>query len=222
MRAVEGNAYQNQPYCWVILLVLCLINFTCLFCTMSFAGMATSIMEHYSISTSTFSFITTVGYLTGFLFCLPFGGLADRLGAKKVLIGVFAVVVVGCAVRVVVPDPNITVLSFAQFLVGFSFCAINSTVVKVLNAWFSPDRLNLALGLYIGVASLGSALSMVSAAIFPSLDAMFIGQLALMLLCLAACCLVKKQPDGAPEQPKARSSSIWGRRCATRRCGSSQ
>ena len=200
--ATEVPEYLRQPYRWVVLGVFCLINFACLFCTMSFGGMATNIMEYYSISTSTFSFMTTVGFLTGFIFCLPFGSLADRFGSKKVMIGAFVVVVAGCAIRVIVPDPTVAILSVSQFLMGFSFCAVNSTVVKVMSAWFDPDQLNFALGIYIGIASLGSALSMVSASIFPSLKAMLVGQLVLMAACLLSCFLVKNRPEGAPDQPK--------------------
>ena len=198
----EVPEYLRKGYRWVILGVFCLINFACLFCTMSFGGMATNIMEYYSISTSTFSFMTTIGFLTGFIFCLPFGSLADRFGAKNVMVGAFVVVVIGCAIRVVIADPSIAILSISQFLMGFSFCAVNSTVVKVMGAWFDPNQINLALGVYIGIASLGSALSMVSASIFPSLRAMLIGQLVLMAACLLACFLLKNRPEGAPEQEK--------------------
>ena len=137
----EVPEYLRKGYRWVILGVFCLINFACLFCTMSFGGMATNIMEYYSISTSTFSFMTTIGFLTGFIFCLPFGSLADRFGAKNVMVGAFVVVVIGCAIRVVIPDPSIAILSISQFLMGFSFCAVNSTVVKVMGAWFDPNQI---------------------------------------------------------------------------------
>ncbi len=213
-----GDARYRHGFRWFVLAVFSLTYGFALFAIMSLAGMAGQVMGDYGIDQVSFSFLTTVPYLTGFVTCLFFGGFVDRLGARKVVLAALVVGAAGCALRAAVPEYWAFVAG--NFLIGFMSSAVTASVAKTLGAWFSPKQFGFAMGVYIAVGSLGTAIGMSSASLFSSIQALLWFCLAFCAVCFVAMAFAKNSPvkEASEEAPQSvtkylgvalRNKSVW-------------
>ena len=194
----------HQPYRYMIIAIYGIVNLAAIICTYMFMGMATSIMEQFQIDPSQFSFMCTIGFLVGFILCLPVGSLCDKFGARAVMIVCFVIVVVGAAWRAFDPNTTPTLLTITQVMFGFAFTGVNACVIKSLGAWFEPKQLNFMVAIYIAVATAGAAVGLASGSIFgDDLKTALYFQFGVELACLVLIVLfLRNKPAGAPEPPK--------------------
>ena len=196
--------YFKQPYRYVIIALYGICNFAAVICTYMFMGMGASIMEQFQITPSEFSFMCTIGFLVGFIMCLPVGSLCDKFGARAVMIGCFIIVVIGVALRAFFPSTTPTLLTITQVMFGFAFAGVNACVIKSLGAWFEPKQLNIMVAVYIAVATAGAAIGLASGSIFgDDLKTALYFQFGVELVCfILIVAFLRNKPEGAPDPPK--------------------
>ena len=76
-------------YRWIILALMGLACIVVNGSTLVFAGMAGILLNptgQWAFDAQQFMMLTSCSYLTGFLFCMVTGTMADRMGIKKVLV----------------------------------------------------------------------------------------------------------------------------------------
>ena len=87
-----------HPRRWAILVGMTFILVAIQFSVILPGGGAILVMQQYGIEPMMFSMIMTAPYLTGFLFAIPAGAFADRIGLNKVLVAGFVLAAVLAAI----------------------------------------------------------------------------------------------------------------------------
>lgn len=90
-------------YRWIILALMGLACIVVNGSTLVFAGMAGILlnpMGQWAFDAQQFMMLTSCSYLTGFLFCMVTGTMADRMGIKKVLVIGLAISAIGAILRI--------------------------------------------------------------------------------------------------------------------------
>lgn len=195
--AGEVPSYYRHGHRWYVLFVFSLINALTLFVVMCCAGMSPMIMEEYAVDTQTFSLLTSITYLTGFLTCLFFGSFIDRFGSRNTVLAGLVLGIIGAILRAVIP--HFWAFLLGNFIIGFTFSALNAGVVKIMRAWFSPKAFNGAIGVYIAVASVSAAIAMNSANFFSDLRSMLWFCVGFYVVCIVFAFFVKNRPADGPE-----------------------
>lgn len=137
-------------------LALSTTAFTVMFAVwLMFGILGQPIQREFGLSDVQLSWISAVAILNGSMWRLPAGMLADRIGGRKVMLGILAFSAL--ASFAVAFAQNYAMLLVLAFLVGF---AGNSFSVGVAwnSAWFSNNRQGLALGIF-GAGNVGASVT---------------------------------------------------------------
>ena len=195
-KIIDGEKVYS--YRWVILALLFLAVVVVNGCTLIFAGMAPSLLAPaeaggYGWTSQQFMLANSCSYLTGFLFCILCGTLADRKGLKKVMCIGLGITLVGAILRCFCTDfPAIFACSVVM---GFGLAALNANSAKMIRLWFPGKMVGVAMGIYLCGATLGCAVSVpVAGAV--GMTPTFIGVAVLSAVTFVAWVLLyKKHPD---------------------------
>lgn len=161
MSAIETTAQsapqekKQSPYRWVAVLCIGLMHAALMgavACPGAYAGV---FMGEWGVSQTLFVQITLISFLTGALFSVPFGMLADRFGVVKILgIGMIIAAIAGIC-RVFCDAPGTFAGLYASsFFVGMGLAGMNANSVKFLGAWFG-DKITTGMTLYVSGAGIG-------------------------------------------------------------------
>lgn len=184
-------------YRWVILLLMCLACIVVNGSTLIFAGMAGILLDpagSYVFSSQQFALLTSCSYLTGFLFCMLTGTMADRMGLRKVLIAGLAISAIGAIIRIFCVD--FTGMFLTSVLFGFGLAALNANSAKILRLWFPGKMVGVAMGFYLAAATLGVAVAVPAAGAATEVYQAFIGVAVLSVLTLVLWIVCyKKHPE---------------------------
>ncbi|MGI6033177.1 MAG: CynX/NimT family MFS transporter [Coriobacteriales bacterium] len=121
-------------------------------------GAAVVVMMQYGIQPMQFSMIMSAPYLSGFLFAILAGVMADRIGLNKILMTGFIAGLIGAILRIFSVG-NFALIFIAMIILGFSVAVLNANSAKLLRDWF-PGRANsFAMGVYTAGMSLGAAIA---------------------------------------------------------------
>ncbi|MBX9033752.1 MFS transporter [Gordonibacter massiliensis (ex Traore et al. 2017)] len=147
-------------YRWVILALAFLVHCGLQVAILITMGMGSLMMgPDVGLSVTEFSMISTMPYLTGFLFGIVGGAWADRKSIRVVMISGLSVAVVGGLMRTV--SMSFPVLLLASFLLGFALAALNANSAKLFRLWFPGKWTSIAMGIYIlGATAGGGAIAM--------------------------------------------------------------
>ncbi len=197
---VDGEKVYS--YRWVILALLFLAVVVVNGCTLIFAGMAPSLLAPveaggYGWTSQQFMLANSCSYLTGFLFCMLCGTLADRKGLKKVMCVGLGLTLVGAVLRCFCTD--FATIFACSVVMGFGLAALNANSAKMIRLWFPGKMVGVAMGIYLCGATLGCAVSVpVAGAV--GMTTTFVGVAVLCAITLVAWILFyKKHPE--KEQP---------------------
>ena len=191
-------------------LTLSTIAFTLLFAVwLMFGVLAIPIKKELGLDPVQFAWLTATAVLSGSLFRLPFGILADRFGGRNVMTALMLFTAVPCyLVSVIHSFPLLLVAALAFGMAGNSF----TVGIAWNSAWFSRQRQGVALGTF-GAGNVGAS---VTKLIGPGLIALvpatgllggvipggwrFVPQLyaVLLILCAAALWFMTPSPDRTP------------------------
>lgn len=137
-------------------LALSSIAFTVMFAVwLMFGILGKPIQQEFGLSDVELSWISAVAILNGSMWRLPAGMLADRIGGRRVILGILLFSAV--ASFAVSFAQSYGMLLLLAFLVGF---AGNSFSVGVAwnSAWFTKHRQGLALGIF-GAGNVGASVT---------------------------------------------------------------
>jgi NNP family nitrate/nitrite transporter-like MFS transporter len=123
------------------------------------SGLAPILKQQYGLTTTQVSLMVAIPVLLGSIGRLPMGLLADRWGAKPVLVGLlFAITVPALALAAVHSYPGLLLWGFFLGLAGTSF----SVGVAYTSPWFSKEQQGFALGVF-GAGNVGQSIAVFGA-----------------------------------------------------------
>lgn len=137
-------------------LTMSTIAFTFMFAVwLMFGILGKPIQEEFGLSDVELSWISAVAVLNGSMWRLPAGILADKVGGRKVMLGMLLLgAVASLAVSWAQNYAMLLILAFLVGIVGNSF----SVGVAWNSAWFSDRRKGFALGLF-GAGNVGASVT---------------------------------------------------------------
>ena len=154
----------KSPYRWVALACIGLMHAVLMGTINQPAAFAEVIVGQMGADVTMFAQICTVGFLTGAIFSIPMGILADKWSVSKTMGLGLCVTLVGAIWRCFCNDP--ITLYIACFIMGMGLAGMNSNSPKFLKSWFGFRRVTTAMGIYVGCAGIGVAVCMGTIGIF--------------------------------------------------------
>lgn len=144
-----------SPYRWVAVLCIGLMHAALMGSVACPGAYATVMMGEWGISATLFVQITLISFLTGALFSIPMGMLADKFGVVKILgIGMIIAAAAGIIRIFFVTAAGIWGIYICCFFVGMGLAGMNANSVKFLGAWFG-DKITTGMTLYVSGAGIG-------------------------------------------------------------------
>lgn len=214
----ESIEQKASSYRWLVLLIIFFTHITLNILIFQIGGLASLLIPALQLQPSQLAMVLSVPMLTCAIFGIPAGGLADRFGVK-IVVGVALVLsTIGSFGRI--GANSFGVLFAWMFVVGFGLAFLNANAAKILGAWFPPQQMGLAMGIFLAGAGTGITIALATSALFPSRQSAFTVS-AIMILCATVLWLlfVKSKPAGTPDLPlqpfteylgvAAKSKSVW-------------
>lgn len=184
------------PRRWAILVGMTFILVAIQFSVILPGGAAVLVMQQYGIEPMAFSMIMTAPYLTGFLFAIPAGAFADRIGLNKVLMTGFFLCLIGVGIRIA-SGSDFVILMIGTVVMGFAPAALNANSAKLLRAWFPGKANSFAMGVYTAGMSLGAAAALFYGSHIATIGEGWIFSTALVAIGIVAWALLyRAHPDG--------------------------
>lgn len=133
-------------YRWIILALMGLACIVVNGSTLVFAGMAGILLNPtgpWAFDAQQFMMLTSCSYLTGFLFCMVTGTMADRMGIKKVLVIGLAISAIGAILRIF--WGGFAGMFVTSVIFGFGLAALNANSAKIISLWFPGKMISVAM-----------------------------------------------------------------------------
>lgn len=162
----------KSPYRWVALACIGLMHAVLMGTINQPAAFAEIIIGQMGADTAMFAQICTVGFLTGAIFSIPMGILADKWSVSKTMGLGLVITLAGAIWRCFCTDP--VTLYISCFIMGMGLAGMNSNSPKFLKSWFGFRRVTTAMGIYVGCAGIGVAVCMGTIGIFGTMFNTFV------------------------------------------------
>lgn len=184
-------------YRWIILALMGLACIVVNGSTLVFAGMAGILLNPtgpWAFDAQQFMMLTSCSYLTGFLFCMVTGTMADRMGIKKVLVIGLAISAIGAILRIF--GGGFAGMFVTSVIFGFGLAALNANSAKIISLWFPGKMISVAMGIYLCCATVGCALAVPLAGMATEPTPVFVAVAVLsVIVAVLWAVLYKKHPD---------------------------
>lgn len=185
---------QRSPRRWLAVVCIGLMH-ACLMGSMMVPGAYASVfIGEWGATQELVVQLTMIGFLTGAIFSIPMGILADRFGVTKVL-GIGLVISLFAAVARIFCT-SFWPLYAACFVMGIGLAGMNANSVKFLSAWFGERQVTTAMTLYVSGAGIGVTIAMGAAATVPSPHTAFVGSAVAFAVVCIIWFLFARMPEG--------------------------
>ena len=185
---------------WAVLAVIfigCVIGSFSQFVTSAFGGY---LMNQIGLSTSQFGAITMCPMLTGIIFSILAGTLADKKGVRFSVFIAGLIGIAGAALRIISVSYGMLMLS--SFLLGFLPVFISANSAKLISEWFPKKELSLAMGIFMAGGGAGNAIAQAITAYFGTFRTACVVTLFLMVIAYVLFLAVASdRPKGAIPPP---------------------
>lgn len=185
---------------WAVLLVIfigCVVGSFSQFVTSAFGGY---LMNDIGLTTSQFGAITMCPMLTGIIFSIPAGTLADKKGVRLSVFVAGIIGIIGAALRI--PAMSYPMLMLSSFMLGFLPVFISSNSAKLVSEWFPAKELNLAMGIFMAGGGAGNAIAQAVTAYFGTFRTACVVTLVMMVIAYVLFLVVASdRPKGATPPP---------------------
>lgn len=156
----ELQTAKLSAYRWVSVLCIGLMHaalMSAIACPGAYAGV---FVAEWGVSQGLVVQLTLISFLTGAIFSIPMGMLADKFGVTKIL-GICMIISTLAGIwRIFLVQPgDFIMLYIACFFVGIGLAGMNANSVKFLGAWFK-DKITTGMTLYVSGAGIGVTLVM--------------------------------------------------------------
>ncbi|MEA4814070.1 MAG: MFS transporter [Oscillospiraceae bacterium] len=181
---------------WAVLLVIfigCVVGSFSQFVTSAFGGY---LINDIGLTTSQFGAITMCPMLTGIIFSIPAGTLADKKGVRLSVFVAGIIGIIGAALRI--PAMSYAMLMLSSFMLGFLPVFISSNSAKLVSEWFPAKELNLAMGIFMAGGGAGNAIAQAVTAYFGTFRTACVVTLVMMVIAYVLFLVVASdRPKGA-------------------------
>ncbi|UCC66833.1 MAG: MFS transporter [Deltaproteobacteria bacterium] len=120
----------------------------------SSAVIASELMHDLSLTAVNLGFLSSVFFYAFALIQIPMGAAMDLFGAKRLILGLSFLGIIGAVTFALAGSFPVAVLGRALLGVGMA-CALMGTF-KLLTIWFPPDTFATISGLFLSIGSLGN------------------------------------------------------------------
>lgn len=152
---MKGQGQKLSPYRWVAVLCIGLMHAALMGSVAVPGAYAPVFMGEWGIEQGLFVQLTLIGFLTGALFSVPFGMLADKFGVVKILGAGMVIAAIAGIARIFCDTPAMFPALYAScFFIGMGLAGMNANSVKFLRAWFG-DKVTTGMTLYVSGAGIG-------------------------------------------------------------------
>lgn len=183
-----------SPRRWIAVACIGLMHAALMGVLMVPGAYADTFIGGWGVSQEMFVQLTMIGFLTGAVFSIPMGMLADRFGVTRVLGAGMLISLAASAARVFCA--SYWPLYASCFVMGIGLAGLNANSVKYLRAWFGTRQLTTAMTLYVSGAGIGVTAAMGIAAQVPSVHVAFIGASAVLAAACAVWFALARMPRG--------------------------
>ncbi|MCI1654455.1 MAG: MFS transporter [Lachnospiraceae bacterium] len=216
-----GAQNSSKGYRWVILILFVFGTMVLNFGSLIFASRPMDVEKMYGITQAQLTAVATVSQLPGALFSVVLGNYMDRKGVRKVTAVMLALAAVCMIWRAFAG--NFILLFILTFAAGALYLPINVGAPKSIGAWFLPEQMGTAIGIYGAAAGVGTTLAFGIGNLFRSTRNAFIFIAVLYVVMFVLWLILGREnpvPEGmegkeAPRAPKgafrkvARSRNMW-------------
>ncbi len=180
-----------------------------------FGNLAPFLLDEFDVSRSRLGLLTTAAFVVGGLGSLPAGHLVDRLGGRKVLVGLLGLVIISTLGMALAP--SFSAMLFAAAVAGGGLAACNPTTNKLIAAHTAPGERGWIVGIKQAGVQFGAFFT---GAVLPATAVALGWRLALAVTiavpaaAIAAVFLLIPPDTGAPEDPSGAgrtslTSTVW-------------
>jgi sugar phosphate permease len=147
----------RDPHRWVVFAVICLIYFFVYFHRVSTSVIASDLLEEFNATATALGFMSSM-YFYIYAFNQPIVGyLADRIGARRVIVYWSMTAAAGCFIFGMAP--SIGWASVGRALIGFGVSGVYVPTVKALSQWFNQKSFTTMVGLLMSVGNFGAVVA---------------------------------------------------------------
>lgn len=163
----------------------------------SVLAMAPVIQTTLGLSATEVGLLVTAYYTGQAVWSLPAGGLVDRIGVGRILVGAMGGIAVGTTV--VALAHGLPVALFGMFMMGSGYSFTNPSTAKGVYQWFPQRRRATAMGAKQTGVPLGGVIAAGLGALAATVDwRLLLGVAVGSTLCFGAVCLLLVEPKPAP------------------------
>ncbi|MFW0968112.1 MAG: MFS transporter [Thermacetogeniaceae bacterium] len=185
---------------WAVLFVIflgCVVGSFSQFVTTAFGGY---LMDEIGLSTSQFGAITMCPMLTGIIFSIFAGTIADKKGVRFSVFVAGLIGIAGAALRII--SASYAMLMISSFLLGFLPVFISSNSAKLISEWFPKRDISIAMGIFMAGGGAGNAIAQAITAYFGTFHNACVVTLFMMVIAYVLFLVIASdRPEGATPPP---------------------
>jgi sugar phosphate permease len=152
-----AKASYRDPHRWVVFTVICLIYFFVYFHRVSTSVIVSDLLAEFNTTATALGFMSSM-YFYIYAFNQPIVGyLADRIGARRVIVYWSITAAAGCFIFGMAP--SIGWASMGRALIGFGVSGVYVPTVKALSQWFNKKAFTTMVGLLMSVGNFGAVVA---------------------------------------------------------------
>lgn len=151
---MQARKYQNFA---IVGIVVTLVAIAMAMAQYKIPTIMTSVMASYSLDAAGGSWLMSIFTLMMVFTAIPFGTLANRIGARKVMLIACVVIVVGSVIGAFAP--NATVLMVSRAIEGIAITAVTICGPVLIESSVQPQRAGSALGIWGTWGPMGSTIA---------------------------------------------------------------
>lgn len=141
---------------WLVLLTSISFYFYQAIIKVSSSGLEVDLAHEFLVSAHRLGNLSAAFYLSYTLIQIPAGATLDRFGVRRVLPWMVLVCGLGCILFSLAP--YYAVASISRLIIGFAAAFAFLGCLKLVNNWFSHDRLSMLTGVVSSIGSIGAIL----------------------------------------------------------------
>jgi NNP family nitrate/nitrite transporter-like MFS transporter len=199
-------ATKSARHKWVILALLCLGVFSSTYAQYQLPPLAAEISVAFRLSTSQFTSLFSAPMIPAVFLSLVAGMLADRFGAKKLIAFGLLIAAVGTFLRPAVG--SYAGMMACMIMTGFATTFSSSNVAKILGAWFQPEKVTPAIGIFSASSMIAMTVSTGTTPLFPSAGAAYITAAVIAAAALVLWVVLMKDSPAESRGAEKKGASI--------------
>ncbi|UYO64343.1 MFS transporter [Acetobacterium wieringae] len=201
---------KKSNYKWVVLAIVCLAIFSPNYAQYQLAPIAPQLMTTYNLSMTQFSSVFSAPMIPAIFLSLVAGLLVDKFGVKRVISIGLIITAIGICLRVTATD--YTTLLIYMILAGVGATFLNSNGAKIMGNYFEPEKISMAMSVFLASATLAMTLGMATTGLYPSIRIAFICAGIISVIGAVLWIVFVKDPkveeDGIPKAPASIKESL--------------